>query len=42
VNKIDFKHIVFSLSERFFPMVVSILGSDAKAEDAIQEIMSKL
>ncbi|QXP64436.1 RNA polymerase sigma factor [Polaribacter sp. HaHaR_3_91] len=41
MNKIDFKHKVFSLSERLFPMVARMLGS-ANAEDAIQEIMLKL
>lgn len=42
MNKIDFKHNVFSLSERLFPMVARMLGSTANAEDAIQEIMLKL
>lgn len=42
MNKIDFKHKVFSLSERIFPMVARMLGSTANAEDAIQEIMLKL
>lgn len=38
----EFKHRVFSLSERLFPMVSRMLGTEAKAEDAIQEIMMKL
>ena len=42
MNKIDFKHKVFSLSERLFPMVARMLGSTANAEDAIQEVMLKL
>lgn len=42
MNKIDFKLKVFSLSERLFPMVARMLGNNANAEDAIQEIMIKL
>lgn len=42
MDTIDFKHKVFSLSERLFPMVARILGNNANAEDAIQEIMIKL
>ncbi|AUC86148.1 RNA polymerase subunit sigma-24 [Polaribacter sp. ALD11] len=42
MNKIDFKLKVFSLSERLFPLVVRMLGNNANAEDAIQEIMMKL
>ncbi len=42
MNTIDFKHKVFSLSERLFPMVARMLGNSANAEDAIQEIMIKL
>ena len=42
MDTIDFKHKVFSLSERLFPMVARILGDNANAEDAIQEIMIKL
>ncbi len=42
MNKKDFKLKVFSLSERLFPMVARILGSNSNAEDAIQEIMLKL
>ncbi|TXD47596.1 RNA polymerase sigma factor [Polaribacter sp. IC073] len=42
MNKIDFKLKVFSLSERLFPLVARMLGNNANAEDAIQEIMMKL
>ncbi|PQJ80258.1 RNA polymerase sigma factor [Polaribacter porphyrae] len=42
MNKQDFKLKVFSLSERIYPMVARMLGSDINAEDAIQEIMLKL
>lgn len=42
MNKNDFKLKVFSLSERLFPMVARLLGSNSNAEDAIQEIMIKL
>ncbi len=42
MNKTEFKHKVFSLSERLFPMVSRMLGSKVNAEDAIQEIMLKL
>lgn len=42
MNKSDFKHKVFSLSDRLFPMVARMLGNDANAEDAIQEIMVRL
>ena len=42
MNEVDFKHKVFSLSERLFPMIARMLGDDAEAEDALQEIMAKL
>jgi len=42
MTKQDFKHRVFSLSALIFPMVARMLGSNSKAEDAIQEIMIKL
>ena len=42
MNTIDFKHKIFPLSERLFPMVTRMLGNSANAEDAIQEIMLKL
>ncbi len=42
MTKQDFKLQVFSFSERLFPMVARLLGSNSKAEDAIQEIMIKL
>lgn len=42
MNKKEFKLKVFSLSERLFPMVSRILGSQMNTEDAIQEIMMKL
>ena len=42
MNTVDFKHKIFSLSERLFPMVARMLGNNADAEDAIQEIMIKL
>ena len=42
MTKQDFKLKVFLLSERLFPMVSRILGTEANAEDAIQEIMMKL
>lgn len=42
MNAKDFKHKVLSLSERIFPMVARMLGNDASAEDAIQDIMIKL
>jgi RNA polymerase sigma-70 factor, ECF subfamily len=38
----EFKNKVLSLSDRLFPMVARILGSNTNAEDAIQEIMMKL
>ncbi len=38
----EFKEHIFSLSERLYPMVVRILGSESLAKDAIQEIMIKL
>ena len=38
----EFRHTIFSLSERIFPMVRRMLGSKSNAEDAIQEIMMKL
>ncbi|MDB2385232.1 RNA polymerase sigma factor [Polaribacter sp.] len=42
MNKKEFKHTIFSLSENIFPMVARMLGSTSNAEDAIQEIMIKL
>ncbi len=42
MNKDEFRHKVFSLSERLYPMVCRLLGNTANAEDAIQEIMMKL
>lgn len=42
MNKSEFRLKVFSLSERLFPMVSRMLGSNGNAEDAIQEIMMKL
>ncbi|NJB72327.1 RNA polymerase sigma-70 factor (ECF subfamily) [Saonia flava] len=42
MNKTEFQLKVFSLSERLFPMVSRMLGNNANAEDAIQEIMLKL
>jgi RNA polymerase sigma factor (sigma-70 family) len=42
MNEVDFKHKVFSLSERLFPMIARMLGNNVEAEDAIQEIMIKL
>ncbi|WP_159948742.1 RNA polymerase sigma factor [Polaribacter septentrionalilitoris] len=42
MNKQDFKLIVFSLSERIYPMVARLLGGNQNVEDAIQEIMLKL
>jgi len=42
MNKADFRHQVFSLAERIYPMVARMLGNAADAEDAIQEIMTKL
>jgi len=42
MDKTDFKLKVFSLSERLLPMVSRMLGNNASAEDAIQEIMMKL
>tara|TARA_R110002050_G_scaffold215386_2_gene351480 strand:- start:1000 stop:1515 length:516 start_codon:yes stop_codon:yes gene_type:complete len=42
MTKLDFKLKVFSLSERLFPMVARMLGTQANTEDAIQEIMMKL
>jgi RNA polymerase sigma-70 factor (ECF subfamily) len=48
MNKNEFRLKVFSLSERLFPMVSRILGSQrgltnvGDAEDALQEIMMKL
>lgn len=38
----EFKDKVISMSERLYPMVARMLGSNANAEDAIQEIMIKL
>ncbi|MFT4566750.1 MAG: RNA polymerase sigma factor (sigma-70 family) [Saprospiraceae bacterium] len=38
----QFKKHIFSLSERLYPMVARILGSESLAKDAIQEIMIKL
>ena len=42
MNTTEFRHTIFSLSERIFPMVYRMLGSKSNAEDAIQEIMMKL
>jgi DNA-directed RNA polymerase specialized sigma24 family protein len=42
MNKTEFRLKVFSLSEHLFPMVCRMLGNNANAEDAIQEIMMKL
>jgi len=42
MNKKEFRHKVFSLSDRLFPMVSRLLGDSANCEDAIQEIMMKL
>jgi len=42
MTKTEFKHKVFSHSEKLFPMVSRILGSTDEAQDAIQEIMMKL
>lgn len=42
MTKTDFKLKVFSLSERLFPLVARMLGTNANAEDAIQDIMIKL
>ncbi|WP_397444851.1 RNA polymerase sigma factor [Polaribacter sp. R77954] len=41
MTKQEFKHTIFSLSERIYPLVARMLGSQ-NAEDAIQEIMLKL
>jgi len=42
MNTKEFKHKVLSLSELIFPMVARMLGNNANAEDAIQDIMIKL
>ncbi len=42
MNTKEFKHKVLSLSERIFPLVARMLGNQASAEDAVQEIMIKL
>ncbi|NQU52334.1 MAG: RNA polymerase sigma factor [Bacteroidetes bacterium] len=42
MNTKEFKHKVLSLSERIYPMAVRMLGNDADAQDAIQEIMIRL
>ena len=42
MTKSEFKHTIFSLSERLYPMVSRLLGNTSHAEDAIQEIMIKL
>lgn len=42
MNKKEFRLKVFSLSEHLFPMVSRMIGNNANAEDAIQEIMMKL
>ena len=42
MNKQQFKHKVFSLSERLYPLVYRLLGNQANTEDAIQDIMMKL
>lgn len=42
MNTKDFKQNVLSLSDRIFPMVARMLGNNADAKDAIQEIIIKL
>ncbi|MEM6894486.1 MAG: RNA polymerase sigma factor [Bacteroidota bacterium] len=42
MNKEEFRHEVFSLSEQLYPMVARLLGKRANVEDALQEIMLKL
>lgn len=42
MTKLEFKNTVFVLSEKLFPMVSRLLGTQEKAEDAIQEIMIKV
>ena len=42
MTKLDFKNTVFVLSEKLFPMVSRLLGTQEMAEDAIQEIMIKI
>lgn len=42
MNSKDFKQNVLSLSDRIFPMLARMLGNDADAKDAVQEIMIKL
>ncbi len=42
MNIKDFRHKIFAQSERIYPMIVRMLGSDRDAQDAIQEIMIKL
>jgi RNA polymerase sigma-70 factor (ECF subfamily) len=42
MNSKDFKQNILSLSNRIYPMVARIVGNDADAKDAIQEIMIKL
>ncbi len=42
MNETEFKHSIFSLSERLYPMVSRMLGNKENVEDAIQEIMIKL
>ena len=38
----EFKQKVLSLSDRLYPMVARMLGNEALAEDAVQDIMIKL
>jgi len=42
MNLEEFKVNIFSLSDRLYPMVARLLGSDTLAKDALQEIMIKL
>lgn len=42
MNSKQFQKQVISLSERLFPMAVRLLGNQADAQDAIQEVMIKL
>lgn len=42
MNSKDFKQNVLTLSDRIFPMLARMLGNNADAKDATQEIMIKL
>lgn len=42
MNTEEFRVKIFSLSERLYPMVIRMLGTNENAEDALQEIMIKL